>query len=67
MNGNVISRGVWWILGLVGLLSLVDLGFGPIVICSQCGEGTNMILGVVLMVIAAVAYFVANRVTVGRR
>lgn len=58
--GNLIGKLGWAILGLIGLFTTVDLGFGPIVICPQCGPTGNMIIGIVFMVVALGA-FVTNR------
>lgn len=66
MNSNLIGQVAWTMLSLVGLFSIVDLGFGPIVICPQCGGGLNTILGVVLIAIS-VAAFVTNRKTIIQR
>jgi len=40
--GRTIGLVAWVLLGLVGLFSVVDLGFGPIVICPRCGGGLNL-------------------------
>jgi len=45
---------------IVGLFSVVDLGFGPIVICPQCGRGLNLAIGVI-MILVSVAAFATNR------
>jgi hypothetical protein len=59
----IIGMVAWVLLGLFGLFSTVDLGFGPILICPQCGKGLNVFFGIVVMVIA-VAAIVTNRKTV---
>ena len=46
-------------LALIGLFTVVDLGFGPIVICPRCGSELNLGIGIGLIVIA-VAAFVTN-------
>jgi hypothetical protein len=64
--GRGIGMLAWALLGLVGLFSVVDLGFGPIVICPACGHGLNLALGVIFILVA-VAAFVTNRsVAAGR-
>lgn len=45
MNSNLIGQVAWGLLGLLGLFSIVDLGFGPIVICPRCGFALNSVLG----------------------
>lgn len=57
--GNLIGRVAWVVLALIGLFTVVDLGFGPIVICPQCGNEVNLGIGIGLIVIA-VAAFVIN-------
>jgi hypothetical protein len=66
MGSNLIGQLAWATLGLVGLLSIVDLGFGPIVICPQCGLGPNLVLGVGLITMSAAA-FVSNGLQTGSR
>lgn len=66
MGSNIIGQVAWVMLGLVGLFSIVDLGFGPIVICPQCGVGPNLVLGVVLIAMSAAA-FISNRFQVGAK
>jgi hypothetical protein len=65
--GRIIGLSAWVTLGLVGLFSIVDLGFGPIVICPQCGSGLNMFISILLIALSAAA-LVTNRGTaaVGR-
>ena len=58
--GYMIGRVAWGVLGLLGLFSIVDLGFGPIVICPQCGSALNTVLGVILIALS-VAAFATNR------
>ena len=58
--GYMIGRVAWGVLGLLGLFSVVDLGFGPIVICPQCGTALNAVLGVILILLSLAA-FVLNR------
>jgi hypothetical protein len=48
-----------------GLIQIVDLGFGPIVICPACGVVLNSVLSVVLIAVSAAAFF-TNRATAGR-
>lgn len=60
MSSNLIGQVAWVVLGLVGLFSTVDLGFGPIVICSQCGGDLNTALGIVLIAISSAA-LITNR------
>jgi len=65
--GRTIGLVAWVLLGLVGLFSVVDLGFGPIVICPRCGGGLNLALGVIFILVS-VAAIVTNRTaaTAGR-
>lgn len=58
--GRIIGMIAWALLGIVGLFGVVDLGFGPIVICPQCTRGLNLGLSVVLIAVS-VAAFVTNR------
>jgi hypothetical protein len=58
--GRLIGQVAWVVLGLVGLFTVVDLGFGPIVICPQCGHGLNLTFGVVMILISAAA-LITNR------
>lgn len=58
--GNLIGKIAWAALGLVGLFSIVDLGFGPIVICPQCGSALRTVLGVILIALSLGA-FATNR------
>ena len=58
--GHRIGQLAWIVLGLVGLVTVVDLGFGPIVICPACGRGLNVTFGVI-MILVAVAALVTNR------
>ncbi len=62
MNSNLIGIAAWAILGLLGIFTFVDLGFGPILICPKCGGSWNSIFGIVLIVIS-VAAFLTNRRT----
>ena len=57
---NIIGKVAWLALGLVGLFSVVDLGFGPIVICKQCGNGLNLGIGILLIALS-VAALATNR------
>lgn len=66
MNSNLIGQVAWAVLSLVGLFSIVDIGFGPILICPQCGGVLNTILGVILIAIS-VAAFVTNRKAIIQR
>ena len=61
MNSNLIGQVAWWLLGIIGLFSTVDLGFGPIVICPQCGSWFNLGLGIVLIVISAAALYTNSK------
>lgn len=47
--GRIIGLVAWVALGIVGLFSIVDLGFGPIVICPQCSTGLNLGIGILLI------------------
>jgi len=58
--GRIFGQVAWVVLGLVGLSTVVDLGFGPIVICRQCGNGLNVTFGVIMILVAAAA-LIANR------
>ncbi|MFL6199207.1 MAG: hypothetical protein ACJ76J_08530 [Thermoanaerobaculia bacterium] len=58
--GRIIGLAAWIALALVGLFSIVDLGFGPIVICKQCGSGLNLGIGI-LLVALSVAAIATNR------
>ena len=58
--GRIIGLAAWVALGLVGLFSVVDLGFGPIVICPQCGSGLNLGIGILLIALS-VAAIATNR------
>ena len=53
--GRIVGIAAWVALGLVGLFSIVDLGFGPIVICPQCGSGLKMAIGILLIALSAAA------------
>jgi hypothetical protein len=64
--GRTIGLVAWVLLGLVGLFTVVDLGFGPIVICPQCTRTFNLALGVLMMVIS-VAALVTNRAAAAPR
>ena len=65
--GRIIGLSAWVALGLVGLFSVVDLGFGPIVICPQCGRGLNLAISILLIALS-VGAIATNRgaETVGR-
>jgi hypothetical protein len=66
MNSNRIGQFAWATLGFLGgLILIVDLGFGPIVICPRCGGWLNPLLGIVLIAISAAA-FVTNRKAVAQ-
>lgn len=66
--GYMIGRVAWGVLGLLGLFSVVDLGFGPIVICPQCGTALNAVLGVILIALSVAAFATNRRVeTVANR
>jgi hypothetical protein len=60
MGGNLVGKLAWAVLGLIGLFTTVDLGFGPIVICPQCGATFNMVIGIILIALS-VGAFVMNR------
>lgn len=60
--GYMIGRIAWGVLGLLGLFSIVDLGFGPIVICPQCGTALNAVLGVILVALSLAAFALNRRV-----
>jgi hypothetical protein len=60
--GYMIGRVAWAVLGLLGLFSIVDLGFGPIVICPQCGTALNAVLGVILIALSVAAFAMNRRV-----
>lgn len=60
MGTNLIGKVAWGLLGLFGLLSTVDLGFGPIVICPQCGRFGVIAFGILVMALS-VAAFATNR------
>jgi hypothetical protein len=57
---RIIGLAAWVALGVVGLFSIVDLGFGPIVICPQCSTGLNMFISILLIALSAAA-LVTNR------
>jgi hypothetical protein len=65
MVSNRIGQLAWAALGLVGLISTIDIGFGPIVICPQCGRWFNPLFGV-LLVALSIAAFVTNRQAVSQ-
>ena len=58
MKGNLIGQMAWAVLFLIGLFTIVDLGFGPIVICPRCGSVLNSVIGVVLMAVSVAAIFI---------
>lgn len=60
MGTNLLGKISWAVLGLLGLFSVVDLGFGPIVICPQCTRGLAIAVGVIVMALA-VGAFATNR------
>ena len=60
MKSNLIGQVAWAVLFLIGLFTIVDLGFGPIVICARCGSVVNLVLGILLIAVSAAA-FVTNR------
>ena len=60
MGGRLIGQIAWGLLGLVGLFTVVDLGFGPIVICPACTHTLNVAIGVI-MILLSVAAFAMNR------
>ena len=65
--GRILGIAAWVALGLVGLFSVVDLGFGPIVICPQCGSGLKMAIGILLVALSLAAIATNRRVeAVGR-
>ena len=66
MKSNIIGKVAWAVLFLLGLFTIVDLGFGPIVICPRCGSVLNIVLGIVIMAVSAVA-FITNRNAVAQR
>jgi hypothetical protein len=61
--GRIIGQVAWVVLGLVGLFTVVDLGFGPIVICPACGHGLNLTFGVIMILVSAAA-LITNRTAV---
>jgi hypothetical protein len=63
MNSNFIGQAAWALLGVLGLITIVDLGFGPIVICPQCGGWIKTLLGVVLVAVSAAAFFTNRKTT----
>jgi len=66
MNSNLIGQVAWGLLGFLGLVSIVDLGFGPIVICKQCGGLVDVVLRIILIAVSAAA-FVTNRTPIAQR
>lgn len=64
--GRIIGQVAWVLLGLVGLFTTVDLGFGPIVICPQCTRGLNIAIGVI-MIAFSVAALATNRAAAAQR
>lgn len=64
--GRIVGLVAWALLGLVGLFTTVDLGFGPIVICPQCTRGLNLGFGILLIVISLAA-FATNRTAAAQR
>lgn len=66
MKSNLVGVAAWVILGLIGLVTTVDLGFGPIVICPQCGSLFNTVLGVVLIAIS-IGAIITNRSVMAQR
>jgi|GEM_PF-3561865 len=58
--GRLIGQVAWVVLAVVGLSTVVDLGFGPIVICKQCGYGLNLGFGIIMITVAAAA-LITNR------
>jgi hypothetical protein len=65
MSTNRIGKLAWLFLFLAGLYQIVDIGFGPIGICPQCGGLLKAVLGVVSTTVSAAAFF-TNRVTADR-
>ncbi|MGI0493008.1 hypothetical protein ACN4EG_14595 [Alkalinema pantanalense CENA528] len=65
MGSNRIGQLAWVALGLIGLISIVDIDGIPIVICPQCGRWFNPLFGI-LLVALSVAAFVTNRQTVAQ-
>jgi hypothetical protein len=65
MGSNRIGQLAWAALGLVGLISTVDINGIPIVICPQCGRWFNPLLGVLLIALS-IAAFVTNRQAVAQ-
>jgi hypothetical protein len=63
--GRTVGLVAWVLLGIIGLFAVVDLGFGPIVICPACTRGINLALGVV-MVVVSVAAIATNRTAAAR-
>ena len=66
MKSNLVGQVAWAVLFLIGLFTIVDLGFGPIIICPRCGSVLNIVLGIVLIAVSAAA-FVSNRNAVAQR
>jgi len=65
--GRTIGLVAWVALGLVGLFSVVDLGFGPIVICPQCGSGLNLAISILLIALSVGAIATNRGATAGGR
>jgi hypothetical protein len=65
--GFRIGQLAWVLLGLVGLFTVVDLGFGPMVICPQCGHGLNLTFGVIMILVAAAALIINRAAPVATR
>jgi hypothetical protein len=65
MSTNRIGQLAWVFLFLAGLYQIVDIGFGPIGVCPQCGVSLKAILAVVSIGVSAAAFF-TNRVTADR-
>jgi hypothetical protein len=64
--GRILGLAAWVALGVVGLFSVVDLGFGPIVICPQCGSGLNVGIGVILIALSVAAIATNRTAAAGR-
>ena len=65
MGSNRIGQLAWVTLGLVGLISTIDINGVPIVICPQCGRWFNPLFGI-LLVALSIAAFATNRKNVAR-
>lgn len=64
--GRIIGLAAWVVLGVIGLFSVVDLGFGPIVICPQCSTGLNLAISILLIGLSVAALATNRGATAGR-